>query len=303
MSVKALNLVAVVLAIVLFVSWLSVAFYPSLHDFMDANPFWNGLQEFNSRFGAESVADLAGVGRVAEGDVLVVIPYLPYQPGELETIAGFVVGGGTLLLMDDYGYGNQVLERLGLDMRFDGDPLLDPYLTYRNQRLPLAADLAEWLKLNGVEQVAMDGASSLDVSGPYQVLARSSDTSFVDRDGSEVWEEGEPEGPFVVAAQASVGRGRVVAVSDPSIAINSMLDRGDNLRFLEQVIGPLGQGGRVYVDTSHLSTSLLDRAKFAWDTARQRMGEPYAQILLIGFVLAAVWAPFRGKGGKIERKR
>ena len=92
-------------------------------------------------------------------------------------------------------------------------------------------------------------------------------------------------------------------MSDPSILINSMVNRGDNSLFLEQVILSDRQNPRIYVDTSHLPKAPLDRAKQAWHTARQRMGAPYAQILLVGAVLAIAWMPFRSKGGKIERKR
>ncbi len=300
---KATRLVPLTLAVVLFVSWLSVAFYPSIQDFMESNPFWNGTADFSSRFGAGRVDDLEEIENFRQGEVLVALAYLPYQPEELERVADFLEAGGTLLLMDDYGYGNQVLEKLALDMTFDGDPLLDPYVCYRNQHFPLATDIAEPLRENGVTQLAMDRATGLHVSGSYEVLARSSETSYLDRDASESLDEGEPEGPFAVVAIANVGRGRVIAVSDPSILINSMVNRGDNWLFLEQVIPAAGGNPGIYVDMSHLPQLPIDRAKSAWQIAKQRMGAPYAQILLVGAVLAVIWMPFRSKGGKIDRER
>jgi hypothetical protein len=139
---KVIRLAALTLAVVLAVSWLSIVLYPSAQDFMRANPFWNGLRDFGDRFGAEFVTDLNQVKPSPEGSVLIAIPYLPYQDEELRQIEDFVRSGGTLLLMDDYGYGNQVLRALGLDMEFAGAALLDPYLNYRNEWLPLVVDLA-----------------------------------------------------------------------------------------------------------------------------------------------------------------
>jgi len=143
---KLLNLVGIALVVTLFVSWLSIAFYPSAQDFMRANPFWNGLRDFSERFEADMAPSIDQATAQRGDGVLIAIPYLPYSDDELSHIAGFVAAGGSLLLMDDYGYGNQVLSALGLGIEFSGEPLLDPYINYRNQWLPLANGLATELR-------------------------------------------------------------------------------------------------------------------------------------------------------------
>jgi len=233
---KLLNLVVIALVVALFVSWLSIAFYPSAQDFMRANPFWNGLRDFSERFEADMVPSIDQATAQRGGGLLIAIPYLSYNDEELAHIAGFVMAGGSLLLMDDYGYGNQALSALELDMEFSGEPLLDPYINYRNQWLPLATSLAPELREAGIERLNLNHATALRVRGTYEVLAWSSDTAYLDSNRNETWDEGEVRGPLPLAARAEVGLGTVTVVSDPSILINSMVGRGDNAAFLRHII-------------------------------------------------------------------
>jgi hypothetical protein len=269
---------------------------------MKANPFWNGLRDFSERFDAEMLPDLDRLTPGAEGSVLITIPYLPYQDNELKQLTEFVRGGGTLLILDDYGYGNQVLQALGLGMEYSGYPLLDPYINYRNQWFPLVTDLATELKDAGVEQLILNHATALSLSRQYEVLANSSDMSFIDRNGNASWSQGEPRGPFVVAARAKVAKGMVVAISDPSILINSMVGRGDNNEFLNQIIAKAGEKPWIVLDTSHLSKTPLDRSKDTWAIAREQLALPYSQVLLVGAVLTLTFMPVWRKGVKVERE-
>jgi hypothetical protein len=299
---KLLNLAGIAVIVALFVSWLSIAFYPSAQDFMRANPFWNGLRDFSERFEADMAASIdQPTGQRGDG-VLIAIPYLPYSDEELARIADFVGDGGNLLLMDDYGYGNQVLSALGLDMEFSGEPLLDPYVNYRNQWLPLATDLAPELREAGIEQLKLNHATALSVRGSYQVLAWSSDTAYLDRNRNETWDEGEIRGPLPLAARATVGQGTVAVVSDPSILINSMVGRGDNAAFLRHIIRQAGDDPWIAIDISHLPNMPLDRSKSAWEMARERMAYPYSQTLLVGAVLSLILLPLWRKGANLEPK-
>ena len=299
---RIIRLVVIALSIVLFVSWLSITLYPSAQDFMRANPFWNGLREFSDRFEVDLVLTLDEVVPEERGTVLIAIPYQPYSDEELARITDFVNAGGTLLLMDDYGYGNQVLRALGLDMEFYGQPLLDPYITYRNQWLPLVTDLAPEIKEAGIEQLTLNHATALRVGESYKILARSSDTAYLDENGNEAWDEGEPRGPLVIAATATVGQGSVTAISDPSILINSMIGRGDNAAFLKDVIRQAGESPRILMDTSHLPKAPLDRSKDAWQLSRERMASPYSQVLLVGAILSLTLLPVWRKGVNLEHE-
>jgi len=299
---RIVRLAMIALALVLFISWLSIAFYPSAQDFMRANPFWNGLREFSEQSEVELVPSPDQTISRRDGSLLIEIPYQPYSDEELVRITDFVKEGGTLLVMDDYGYGNQLLRALRLDMEFYGQPLLDPYICYRNQWLPLVTDLAPEIEEAGIEQLTLNHATALRFGGPYEVLARSSDTAYLDENGNEVWDEGETRGALVVAAKATVGRGSVTAISDPTILINSMVGRGDNAAFLRQIIQQAGESPQIVIDTSNLPKAPLDRSKSAWQATRERMGSPYSQVLLVGAILSLTLLPVWRKGAKLEQQ-
>jgi hypothetical protein len=298
---KSTNLIAIVLVVVICSSWLGIVFYPSDKDFLRSNPSWNGLKDFSHETHADMVTSLSKVESGTER-VLLTIPYLQYDNNDLQQITAFVQGGGTLLVMDDYGYGNQILEALGLGMRFVGKPMLDPYLCYRNEKLPIITNLAPNILQVGVKSLILNHATALTISGPAQILASSSNSSYIDQNENLAWDEGEPQGPFVIAAKADLGQGTVIAVADPSILINSMEDRADNEAFVDELIAVAGENPKIYVDTAHLPKNTLDHAKDFWGTAKEKMSNPYGLVLLVGGILALTVIPFWQKGAKVGRK-
>ncbi|MBI2854966.1 MAG: DUF4350 domain-containing protein [Chloroflexi bacterium] len=298
---RILRLVALSVAVILPVSWLSIVFYPSAQDFMKTNPFWNGVRDFSNRYQAEVTSTLDKYLAEPKGSVLIEIPYVPYDSQQLQQLVAFVGAGGTLVVMDDFGYGNQVLQALGSDMEFSGAPLLDPYLSYRNLRFPQIADLAPELKGLGIDHLTLNNATALNVRGPYQILAQSSDTSFLDTNNSATWDEWERKGPFTVVASTRVANGTVVAVSDPSILINSMVERGDNGTFMKWAMGLAAGNTRVAIDASHLTKAPLDRSKETWGTVRERLDSPYSQVLLVGAIMSLTLIPMWRKGANFDQ--
>ena len=103
---------------------------------MASNTMWNGLNDFRREFKAVNIETLGELPELPKDTTLLAIPYLEYSNEELSRIKRFVEDGGTLLLMDDYGYGNSVMAYLGASVRFTNQPLLDPFFCYKNQWLP-----------------------------------------------------------------------------------------------------------------------------------------------------------------------
>jgi len=280
---RASRLLPVTLGIVLLVSWLSVAFYPSQGDYASTNPSWNGLDLSQAVPNSKVIKGFDSADYEGRDSVLIAIPATQYQQWELDHFNAFVRDGGTLLLADDFGSGNQVLEALGLQIRFSSNALVDPYLSYRNKWFPRITDLAPDLAQAGVKSIVLNHASGLEGTGPYEVLARSSDTSLLvetDTDTSDV------SGPFPVAVRARLDRGTVFVISDSSILTSGMLSIEDNALFIKSLISHAGENTEVLIDSSHLNKAPLDRARHAWEITRDRLAVPYLQVLLVGAVLA-----------------
>ena len=219
-------LVATSTAAVIFLVAL-LWFYPSSQDFAPDNPFWNGLEKFVQERDVKVVSAEA-VPEDGVGQVLILVPRGPLSPLEQATVQRFVSSGGALMLMDDFGGGNEIARGLGVEARFSGKPYLDPLVNTKNQQFPKATFQPQ---TGQRVVVAMNQPTSLGGVSPEDVLATSSRFSFLDENGNKRWDEGEPTGPFAVAAGFSLGQGQVVLVADPSVLTNSML--GQNREFVD----------------------------------------------------------------------
>ncbi len=292
---KVRSIIAIAMAVVLGVSMLTIWFYPSIQDYMMANPFWNGLRDFSDDMDVHQADSLTQSCANPTDTVLMEIPYAPYEESALVQIESFVKEGGTLLLADDYGYGNTVLERLGLAVRFSGQPLLDPLLCHKNQWLPRIIDFSDDLDETGIEAVVLNHGTALLDSDEESCIAWSSESSFLDLDGNGESGSDDRKGPLPVAAGYSIGKGRVLALSDPSVLINSMVNRDDNRAFIDQILKTYGEGKKVTMDMSRLPKAPLDESKQAMTKSRERISHPYSVIAMLGIVVFAAFKPWKRK--------
>ncbi len=294
-----LTLTLVIMLVLSAVIW----FYPATGDFRVDNPFWNGLSAFSGQeniHALESFADLPSSGR---GSALILVPYTGFSDVELGQLRSYVVSGGTLVLLDDYGFGNEVLSGLGLRMRFMGDTLLDPLFNHKNALLPKITNFANQSAVGNVTSVVFNHATGLSGTSDAFVVALSSGFSFVDVNGDGEFDAGDVSGPVPVVAFVGVGEGVVVAVADPSLLINGMVGFDDNLLFIRGVVG-LGEGGvEVFVAQNHLPSSPLDEAKASLGVVYGVVASPLGTLSLIAIALALSLKSFLNRRGSNEKTR
>jgi hypothetical protein len=246
---------------------------------------WNGVSDFSREFKADNIDSVARVAEVPQDSVLVSIPYLGYTPDELAVINRFVDNGGTLLLMDDFGYGNSVLSYLDIKARFTSSLLLDPLFCYKNASMPRITDFSA--KIGGVNEVVLNHATTLTNVADTDVIAWSSSSSFLDLNENGSWDQSEPKGPFPVAGKFGLGRGTVAIVGDPSIAINAMVDRDDNYAFVNYLAGDIANR-TIMIDRSHLTKTPLDVSKIRLTDTREWLSSPYALLGITALVFVMV---------------
>ncbi len=277
-----------VIVLVFAVSLVCVWFYPSVQDFMASNIMWNGIRKFSNEFAADNIESLDDLPGPLEEGILVAIPYLEYSDEELSRMKQFVSDGGTLLLMDDYGHGNRVLEYLGISARFTNKPLLDPLFCYKNQAMPRVTDFASGVKDNNIDVIMLNHASTLTNITESEVIAWSSTSSFLDLNENEKQDPGEPEGPLAIAAEFRFEKGRLVLLSDPSVAINTMVGRDDNYAFIDYLMNREGEQKEIRVDSSHLTKAPLDVSKTRLLDTRDVLASPYALLGINALIFVVV---------------
>jgi len=248
----------VAVIVVLGLAWV----VPPMDDFRLENPFWNGLSELNSRFHPIEVSDLASlmdvVLRPSDSVLLVLGPSEPFTDEEVDAIRGLLEAGGLVVIAEDFGVGNDLLERLGVEACFSGRVLLDPLFKDKDSRMPRMIDFTASPYTRGLSALTLNYATVLtDVGDGVRVIARSTAFSYLSEDLSASPEEAEVVGPFPVMAEVRYGVGSLVLISDSSLFINTMLDRDNNGALLRNLVN-----SRVlYLDVSHWSPSLLTRFK------------------------------------------
>ncbi|MCJ7744234.1 MAG: DUF4350 domain-containing protein [Dehalococcoidales bacterium] len=280
------SLLSITVILVLVISLVCIWFFPSIQDFMASNVMWNGISHFSREFKAENVDSLESLTEVPEDSILVAVPYLEYTENELAAMKRFVDNGGTLLLMDDFGYGNSVLAYLGMEARFTNQLVLDPLFCYKNPAMPRITDFNP--KIDGIDEVMLNHATTLTNVAEADVIAWSSSSSFLDLNENSSWDEGEPKGPFTVAAKFKSGKGTVALVADPSTVINTMVSRYDNYAFITYLTGRRGEQQEVFIDRSHLTKAPLDVSKIRLTNTREWLSNPYALLGITALVFVVI---------------
>jgi hypothetical protein len=267
---------------------LAIWFIPINEDFRVENPFWNGIKDTSTRYHMQPLDSLADLPFLSNGITCITIPYLSYAPAELELLNRFISSGGRLVLADDYGHGNQVLEYLGLGARFTGQALLDPLVNYKNKYLPRIVNFqTDPLTSHTVNLVFNHGASLIGVDAA-DIIAQSSPFSFLDYNNNGLWDDTEPRGSLPVISRHNLGNGQVILIADPSLFINGMDEIEDNAQFVQNISATTNL---LYIDQSHLRKSELQRSKSWLKQARGLFANPAGAVALVAATIAAVSVP------------
>jgi hypothetical protein len=268
--------VAGALFIVALVLWI----YPSTADFANSNTHWNGMSDVSREFHIRLLTDVGGFPSESRGTVILVIPSRPPQPTHLQAIRRFVEDGGVLILLDNFGSGNDVLMALGSAIRFSRRLLADPLFNLKNSRFPRILDFAPSPLTVGVEELVFNHATVLTGISTAQAAATSSAVSYLAVNPTGQRDEGALRGPFAVIALEPHKAGYVLAFSDSSILINSMLPQADNRRLFRNAVGLAGANARIFLDDVLLPQEPLDATKHALADTRRLLTEPAATLAL-----------------------
>ncbi len=292
----------VILSIVLvIILTIVVWFFPSNEDFRADNPFWNGTEDISSSYSATPVESLSDLPPLPQGSTLILVPRLEFTPTELGELQSFVTQGGTLVLADDYGYGNQILEYLGLGVRFSGHVILDPLSCYKNKWFPRISHIISSSVTSNIESLVLNHATCLIDVEASDVLALSSSFSFLDLNGNQAWDYYEPAGPLPVISYHNLGSGKIILISDPSIFINSMEIIESNYIFIQNIAAITTS--ELLIDQSHLPPSNLHRAKNLLVSIRAPFTTPVGAAGLVIVALTVTMIPVWYKKGRVVNTR
>ena len=233
--------ILLIIGVSLLVMPMSVPRFKSDAAYSVLNTEWNGLSSFGKLLYKSGEItpvlvpyDSLGLGKM-NGTLIVVGPDVDFSQREIEQVRAFLEGGGTLILADDFGTGNELLAGLGLPQRFSKKPVTG--LTYlKNYEFPVTREITDDALSTGVNYLMMSRpAVILNAQNP---AVYTSNASMLNGE----------YGAFPLLDVVSYGKGRVILISDPDIFTNALFPQ--NEPFLRNLIGSLPEK-TFYIDEAH----------------------------------------------------
>lgn len=269
----------IIIASVLVVTLvIAVSFNYPQEDFSVYNTQWNGASDLQSLVRNNHPSDVIfnenGLNGKDPAVVLLLNPDAgsPFSSADLASIRSYVENGGSIVIANDFGNANQLLDGLGIGgvVRFNGSLLYDDYSNWAGAAWPTITTFANSSITTGIGTLSFNYATTLDIGSPVKgtaggeaspsvgnvtILAKSSPASYLgDYPPTGVPPPNDTRGAKPVVASLIYGEGKIILLSDPSVLINSMIGKGDNEQLFKNIIANLTNGdpqAPVFFDESH----------------------------------------------------
>jgi len=266
--------------------------YPATDDLYLKNPFWNGLSKVYVELEPSRIriAKEYYMLNACNSTVLLIGPSADFDDVEVEAVRDYLLRGGRVVLCDDFGSGNQLLEKLGVETRFTGDLLLDPLFFDHDPCLPRLLNYTGY----HVEkrEIVLNYATTISASSGFSGMLFSSPFSYVNETGDQ------KVGSYPVMGKIQIGKGVLVLLSDSSVFINSMIDKADNMLLLRSIVN-----GEIYIDEAHSIPTLSTRIRWVLNDvyAFLRLTEVGLGVAALGSLVILLYRPlFKDEAIKLD---
>lgn len=229
----AVGLILVVAAVALFLHLSTTDI-----EFSRYNPQWNGTSvvfDTLGNSGSVMVRDPADLRGRHNATLLVIAPARAPTVEEGSAYRDFVAAGNTLMLVDDFGSGNDLLRAVGATTRLDRGNLSSLEREFENSNAPLGYPVKGRPLVAGLSKIVFNRPVAVSGGNP---LINTTYLSWIDTDGDGRVERTESLGRFTLATEEAVGAGQVVVIGDASLFINAMqgLSDCDNGLLVERLV-------------------------------------------------------------------
>lgn len=281
---KLRNLIIIAASVIALLLTLG-SLYLSSGEFNPQNIGWDGLYGIFHSGGISPMYDLSDIGGMAEGSTLFIIaPSMNFTAEEAGAVSSFLNDGGRVVVMDDYGTSNSLLEGINSPIRLNRVPLCQDKDFYKSPAFPNVRDISPSTVTSNVTLLVFNHPVPLSISGDASVIAATSGSAWLDYDDDRRLGPDEKLGQYPLIASTSYGRGELIVVGDPDLFINAMIGFGDNGVLMKNLL----EGGEACVDVSHgMEMPLLARIYYI-----VKYSIP-AQILVTILLALIVYASYR----------
>ncbi|MFW5927859.1 MAG: DUF4350 domain-containing protein, partial [Thermoplasmatota archaeon] len=169
----------------------------------------------------------------------------------------FMKKGGIVVLSDDFGSGNSLLNGLNTSSRFIGDPVLD--LSFEKKPdFGVAYNVRDSDITQNVSYVLLNKPTGIVPDRNATSYMNSSEASWIDKNNNGMNDPGEERRHIPLLTMEEYGDGKLILVSDPSIFINSMREELDNRILTNNILDNASSGrNNIVFDESHREVNLV----------------------------------------------
>ena len=257
-GVKIIKAISWITGLILVIALFLIIFQLSANnlEFSRYNPGWNGTTSFFSDLDRHHTLDAndpsALAGQPRNATLLIIAPKRYPTAPELAAYRDFLRQGNRIILVDDFGTGNAILDGIGSTIN-----ILPGNLSSLDRQYPDPGSVVAY-RVTGENEFSLPADIALNYAAPLEggsPLILTSVLSWVDVNGDRRLNFGEDMGTFPVMAIETIGPGQVIVLSDPSIFINSMYHQAENEnnRFLIRSL--VSSDGLVLIDQMNSRTA------------------------------------------------
>jgi hypothetical protein len=273
------------------VMMLSVGYYwPIQEAYHPLNHDWNGCSRIANI--TPNAALLLSYNKPLPNSTFllaIIGPSVNFTERESVSIGKFLTDGGVVLLADDFGTGNSLLEGLNVTARFSKEPMADLYYYSKSQDFPVITDFYTSPATDNLNAIVLDRPSYISLGNSILVtrIGSSSPFSFIDQSGSGNPSTNETINSYTVLATIRIGKGIMLLVADPGMFINDMIGLYDNMRLFQNAL-KMGDGSVIF-DTAHLTRAPLTDSRIilrdGFDSLRLGETGTYVSFVLVAALL------------------
>lgn len=156
----------------------------------------------------------------------------PYTNDEIASIINFVDRGGSLIVADDFGFGNRLIKVFGVE--FSRCRLWSPNFI-KNPSFPVINVTYEGIHY----EVMMNEPSTLSGVSEKEILVETDSNCWLDANKNGKRDLDELSDIYPIVASTHYGEGEIIIISDPGIFINDCWNIKDNSFFVMALVKSL----------------------------------------------------------------
>lgn len=197
---------------------------------------------------------------ISKANVSVILPVTrKVELSGYEELIDVVLAGGTIVILDEEGYSNDLLRFLGLKARIEGHKVLDEVVKLSSREYPIASLYTDNQTTRYV--IATYRPSYIAIENVFDkgFTGVTSNYAYADIDRNSYYTVGEEMKNYTIVWSARVGSGCIWVVADLDVLSNRLVDKLDNSALLRMLTG----SRRVYILVDGIELKSLDLIKYS----------------------------------------